>query len=314
MQDATISTIAQLLFSQRTILNFASLVADMDQSLPNTPGQSHSLTWDHEDIAMFDHQGSRITVAYADDLPGLFPACLTVSVGFNGVAHPEAGFAKRQKPLARMIVDRISSRYPPDAIYWHKSAEVVTSTLVDELIEALPARPEAEIVAVPLPEPQDHMADPVDMERILDRFEQSLRARGEPATRKPKVVSSARAARDRLHRILPRRSPAAAPTPLHVANTVPQVPDPMLTEAQAIRLALYAPDDVAAPPSTALRLATHSMNLTVMVLALPVGASMMTYTLLRGENLTASARMLALMGMAIGVQQSPFGAQLMAMI
>jgi len=317
MQHATISTIAQLLFSQHPILNFAGLVADMDHSLPNAPGEAHNLTWDHDDIAMFDHQGSRITVAYADDLPGLFPACLTISVGFNDHGHGLAGFAQRQKPLARMIADRISSRYPPDAIYWHKSDKVVTATLVDDLIEALPDRPDAPAAVIDPPTPLEHPAqttDPAEMERILDRLEQSLRDRATPAAAppNPKVVSIAKSARDRLHRLIPEHR--AAPEPISVANTIPQIPDPMLAEAQAIRHALYAPDEVEQKPSTALRLATHSMNLTVMVFALPVGVSMMTYTLLRGENLNVSARVLALMGMLVGVQQSPFGTQVMAMI
>jgi len=47
------------------------------------------------------------------------------------------------------------------------------------------------------------------------------------------------------------------------------------------------------------------MNATLMVVALPVGAGLMTYGLLRGENLRLSARAVALIGAAIGVLQSP---------
>jgi len=115
---------------------------------------------------MFDHQGSRITVSYAEDLPGLFPACLTIGVGFNGAAFPEAGFARRQKPITRMIADRIASRHRPDAIYWHKTGQVVTARLVDTLIEDLPDRPD-QINHGPQPSPS---LDPAELARILDRF------------------------------------------------------------------------------------------------------------------------------------------------
>ncbi len=93
-----------------------------------------------------------------------------------------------------------------------------------------------------------------------------------------------------LARIL---DPGPAPAPLILANDPGPLADPQLAEAARIRTALFQQD--AERPSTALRLAAHTINATMIVIAMPVGMAAMTYTMLRGENLTASARMMALL-------------------
>ena len=52
-------------------------------------------------------------------------------------------------------------------------------------------------------------------------------------------------------------------------------------------------------PSAPLRLAGHMMDATLMVVALPVGAAMMTYGLVRGGDVYRSGRMLALCGIGM---------------
>jgi hypothetical protein len=83
------------------------------------------------------------------------------------------------------------------------------------------------------------------------------------------------------------------------ANDTPQLPHPQVLELARVRAAL---EEQPTAPSTALRLAAHAINATMVCVALPVGAAMMTYSLMRGENLTASARMLAVLGLAVGAQ------------
>lgn len=65
-----------------------------------------------------------------------------------------------------------------------------------------------------------------------------------------------------------------------------------------VRAALYDPvegcDDPA--PSVQMRLAVHAMNGTLIAVAAPVGAAVMTYSLLRGEDLRLTARALTLCG------------------
>ena len=61
-------------------------------------------------------------------------------------------------------------------------------------------------------------------------------------------------------------------------------------------------------------LATHALNCTLLVVYMPVGAAMMTYSMLRGENFSASARAMALTAATLGFIQSGFGSQLTALL
>lgn len=97
------------------------------------------------------------------------------------------------------------------------------------------------------------------------------------------------------------------------ANRVAETPmeDPLQTQLHRVRDALYAPDpegDAAAAAAAAhlslpARCTAHAFNLALLVTALPLGAAMMVYTFLRGEDLRLSARMVALAGTAVTVTQ-----------
>jgi hypothetical protein len=56
-------------------------------------------------------------------------------------------------------------------------------------------------------------------------------------------------------------------------------------------------------PSAPMRLAAHMIDATLMVVALPVGAAMMIYSLSRGANLNTSARAMAVSGIGIAIVQ-----------
>jgi hypothetical protein len=168
--------------------------------------------------------------------------------------------------------------------------------------EAAPARKAPSFAEAP---------DAIELPRILAQYDARLAARqthgdraapGSAGVRRPRRRGAARPA--------PSPGTAQGPAPLQVANDMPQIPQPRLSEAAAIRAALYdpLPEEERAPamPPT-LRLAAHAMNATLLVIALPVGASLMTYSLLRGENLHLSARALAVMGLLVGLMQLPMG-------
>lgn len=76
-------------------------------------------------------------------------------------------------------------------------------------------------------------------------------------------------------------------------------------ELRNLRDRIYAPDaDTLAAeqkPSVQLRVATHAISLTLVATALPVGAAMMTYNLLKGEDIKATARLTTLTGLALAV-------------
>jgi len=97
---------------------------------------------------------------------------------------------------------------------------------------------------------------------------------------------------------------ASAPAPLpEPANDQLPALRAQREELRRVRAALY---ERAPRPSTALRLAAHAMNATLIVIALPIGAAMMTHGVLRGENLNASARLMAIVGIALGAKDIVF--------
>ncbi|TXH95733.1 MAG: hypothetical protein E6Q73_14400 [Pseudorhodobacter sp.] len=57
----------------------------------------------------------------------------------------------------------------------------------------------------------------------------------------------------------------------------------------------------AAQPSVPLRVATHAISLSLVAAALPVGAAVMTYNLLKGEDMRVTARLTTLTGLALVV-------------
>lgn len=320
------STLGQLLFSPAPHMNFARIVSDLDHALAAATRAHWQLTWDHDDVATFDQDGVRILLGMAEDLPGPWPACLTVSVG-HGPRPGDCPMTPRQTALARMIADRIAARLRPQQVLWHRLQAVADAALVDDLLELLPAKAAAPVFA---PAPAI-AADPARFPDVdsgllpgtLARVEVALAARAkaeaeaEADTDAPPLPLVGRAVRRAAAMLSADRRPQVPPeTVPAVANDLPDLPHPDLAQAAAIRAALYAPlpEDEVARPTVQLRLAAHAMNATLMVVALPVGASLMTYTLLRGENLRLSARAMALIGAGIGVLQSPFGEALLPLI
>lgn len=99
-------------------------------------------------------------------------------------------------------------------------------------------------------------------------------------------------------------------TPRQALTRSANRPEPVAdTATQALRQALCAPPEIApdAPATTAqrdrLRLAIHAMNTTLTIAYPPVGAVVMTYSFLRGENMRLTARCLVLAaGMTILLQ------------
>lgn len=53
--------------------------------------------------------------------------------------------------------------------------------------------------------------------------------------------------------------------------------------------------------SLPLRIATHSINMSLIMTALPIGAAALTYNLLRGEDMTFTARLTTLTGLVLAI-------------
>lgn len=106
--------------------------------------------------------------------------------------------------------------------------------------------------------------------------------------------------------------------PMLVANDTPDLPSPKMTEAERLRKALY-PEDIEAaknPQEMPLphRLSIYTLNTSLLIIALPVGAAMLTYNALGRESLTATARAVAITGVGIFYSQLPIAQKMLALI
>ena len=76
-------------------------------------------------------------------------------------------------------------------------------------------------------------------------------------------------------------------------------------DLQQMRACIYTPTEEQlegeSRPSVPLRLATHAISLSLVATALPIGAAMMTYNLLKGEDIKVTARLTTLTGLALTV-------------
>ena len=99
----------------------------------------------------------------------------------------------------------------------------------------------------------------------------------------------------------------------------PDLPRPRNPELARLRMALYPAAPIPAPAaaedhgSTQMRLAAHAMNATLIMVALPVGAAMMTYSVLRGEDMRLSTAAMVATGLGVTVLQSPLAQSFLAL-
>ena len=264
--DIQFSTIAELLFLQSPNLNFARLVADLDAVLARFHDKDRQLTWDCEDMASFDMPGTRIVLATSDaPRPGI-AASLTLSVG--------------------------PSHLPPrlNAHPQRRHAPVRHEALCSKLIERVQARLNPDAVY------GHEWAHPVTAE-VIDSL----------AYAQPK--SSQRADPDHpIFTLLDEGNvDAVYQRGFQPSNDRPDIPRPRDPELSRLRLALY-PTEQAVPPyliSPQMRLAAHTMNATLIMVALPVGAAMLTYSVLRGENMRLTSAALVATGIASHLLQGP---------
>lgn len=270
------STIAQMVYLNPQTLNFARIVKELEAVLSRLNGNNVLITWDCDDLVMFDLVTTRIALAW-NDRPGKgFGGCLTVSVGPTPADAANAGDPGHDVLCSR-LAERIQNRFPPDAILWHQAPGVVRAELIDALADALPP-PSVILPPVAAPEPP-------------------LR----PAKRAVRAIA---------------RQPAPTAVMPAVANDAPHIPPRRNAELARLREALYPPvldGEIMPPLSTQMRLAVHALNATLILVWAPLGAAVMTYSLLKGEDIRLSARIMAMTGTLFALSQSPVGQTMAAM-
>ena len=102
------------------------------------------------------------------------------------------------------------------------------------------------------------------------------------------------------------RAPFDATAP--ASNDAPMIPPPLHEHLARVRHALYDPTGQLDPqrfePSVQMRLASHTMNATLIVVAFPVGAALTAYSLVRGSDIRVSAQAMAIVATLMGAWQS----------
>lgn len=297
MANPVHSTIAQLLYADLQAFDFARIVAELEAVLSNRCGAPVDIDWDADDLITFDLPESRVVLACTEYGPKGRESCLTIAVCPPSKADERAGY---HPILCSRLVERIGRRYTPVSIIWREVAEPVTAEFIDRLVDALPSLNPPHPVEVPqgLP-PVEAIVDEV---ATADRVKNGLA----PVGLKPVIVPKA-------EEPLP---PMA--TDLIPANDQPDLPRPRDEALIRLRDALYcetpAPEAPAeASYSTQMRLAVHCMNATLILVWAPLGAAVMTYSLLRGENMRLSGRLMAVVGTMLALAHTPIGQTVKAM-
>jgi len=323
MSSAALSTIAQLVCSADTHVNFARLVSDLDTVLQRFGDTRPQLKWDCDDVAIFDLPGTRILLGWCDDFRSDRTGCLTLAVGPSPLPA-NSGARVSNDAICLRLVERVQDRLAPRAVVWHQVPGVTSAEVVDELIAALPGRTaqaagEAEApVAEAAPPAPEAPAEPAVAEAGP-----VAEAAPAPAAEAEAAPVAEAASRDRSNvRVLQafRKAPAAeaaaavAPAAPPPANDRPHLPRWHDPELARLREALYDPAEAAAAaaleaakPTAQMRLAIHAMNATLIAVYAPFGAAVMTYSLLKGEDLKVSARMLMLAGSVSMMLSTPIG-------
>lgn len=284
------STVAQLLFTVPLPIHFARLVSDLQQMLSRFQDLPLRLNWDCGDIAIFDMPGTRILLGWSDAPTRGVTTCLTLSVGPS--PHPNDGFSPppAYDLVCSRIVERLQQRCKPAALLWHQISGVFDSDALDMLMDTM-----APFKVAP-PEPPK-----IDADAIFLKLPPDMRA--------PRHIPSAAPARPNITPLSAATLKVRKIAPKRAANDSPDLPRTRYGELSAVHAALYPV--ITAPPgaSMQLRLAAHAMNATLMVVCLPVGAAMMTYSVLRGGDLRLSARFMVATGVITAMASSQFGQQ-----
>lgn len=316
-------TIAQLVFAGKPPLNFARVVDDLHSVLSRLRGIDLAPDWDCEDVAVFDLPTSRIALGW-ESKPGKgYAACLTVSVGpLPGLSllQDSDGYAE----LCSRLVERFNAHFPATSILWHQTEDPLTGDLIDRLIEDLPPL----MQLFPFQEPDwltkvmahqspDRAAalrctetpSPTSTKKALrtqhaptttaaGTARKPVQTRGNPATvdfrAKLAVIWATTKAKAQA-----KGNATVSAAAVKIANDRPASSRSGNDELLRLREALYfvEPEGSWAPNRSQMRLAIHAMNATLIVVCLPVGSAVMIYSLLKGENLRLTARIMVLSGL-----------------
>ncbi|WP_373353259.1 hypothetical protein [Pseudoroseicyclus sp. CXY001] len=260
------SKVAQFLYHRREALEFRPLAEALLTVLERQAGCAAETEFGARH-AVFVLPELTVSLSYAPSIVGPWQSALTLWL--DGAECPSPA-APHLGSIRGLMISAVNAGNTPDRVIRHEVQGPATEELIAQLQAALTT------AAAP---PPVNGAVPI-----------------RPASATPRRRDGDDSG--------PGTPGARAPMP--PANREPEMEENSLQTADQLRRALYADEDTEAedaPPSKVLRLAAHTINASVMVIALPVGASLMVYSCLRGENLTLSARAMAITGITVGLMR-----------
>lgn len=294
------STIAQFVFDRDPALNLGLLVKELDGALERSGAGRRVVTWDCDDVAFLDLDAVRFTLSYTGEHVAGLPASLMISVGPGPNRRHDPADRRRYEDLCHLLANRLRARFAPRETLWHQVAGPVTAELVDDLFDRLP-----DLGAAETARPLARRSPPAAAIRAFPEAEEGMPV---SFVEKALAIKAAKAERARL--AMAQKSVGAAP-----ANDNPggrSAGDS--PELGRVRAALYPKAEEPPTRNVRMRLAASTMDVTLMAVYLPMGAAMLTCSLLRGGDVHASARVMALTCTMLGIAQmlglSPVGLSL----
>lgn len=277
------STIAQFVFDRDPALNLPLLVRELDDSLARSGAGDRRITWDCEDLVFVDLHGVRFTLSYTGEPALGLPSSLMISVGPGPDSHDDPTDRRRYEDLCHLIADRLRARFAPRETLWHQVAGPVTADLVDNLFDRLPDFSD-DAPKFPLA----RRSPPAEAIRAFPETEDGM-----PVSFVEKAMAIKAAKAERARAAMTRFS-AAAIAPATAANSQPDLPRRTSGDLDQIRSALYPQEPETKGQNVRMRLAATTLDVTLMMVYLPMGAAMLTCSLLRGGDVHASGRVMAL--------------------
>lgn len=278
------STIAQFVFDRDPALNLSVLVRELDDALGRSGAGDRHITWDCEDLVFVDLHGVRFTLSYTGEPALGLPSSLMISVGPGSDLHPDnradAADRRRYEDLCHLIADRLRARFAPRETLWHQVAGPVTADLVDNLFDRLP-----DFSTGAAARPLARRSPPAEAIRAFPETDGGM-----PVSFVEKAMAIKAAKAERARAAVTRMSNAATAP----ANSQPDLPRRPSGDLDQIRNALYPDAPETTGQNVRMRLAASTLDVTLMVVYLPMGAAMLTCSLLRGGDVHASSRVMAM--------------------
>lgn len=322
MSGSSFGTIAQLLYAEEHPVDFIRLVEELHLSLSRLGDAKLPLRWEGADLACFDLSSVRIVLGIAHHPASGHSACLTVAVESSADRSASDGLEE----TCMSLVDHVQRSSPALDILWYRANQPLTTHLHDRLVAGLPGltqgltgpaqddRPATSASEVLCHAEAADFADTPHRESSMPFARPFHAAVAGPLLRR-KTKSTAQLPRNALTRSASAdaraqmargrsRSHFTAPARGGLTNDVTEAACPrdlqtFNSEFARVRDAFTQIDPEPPAPhlSTPLRLATHALNASLILVWPPLGAAVMAHSLIRGENTRLSGYLVVMTGL-----------------